>query len=142
MLPFTARSNLKSAIRTLSPLIGNGRSTPSLCNRFVTAWSSRESESQQIDENNIDPSVKSMSTSIPNVTTINEHSAPASKEKFSLTTKEKYLVDILNSKVYEAARETELQYAENLSAHIGNDVYLKREDTQPVFFIQNPRSLQ
>jgi len=44
-----------------------------------------------------------------------------------------YLSKILNAKVYEAAVETELQEAKNLSAHLNNNVLLKREDTQPVF---------
>jgi len=44
-----------------------------------------------------------------------------------------YLNRILNARVYEAAIETELQHAENLSAHLKNTVLLKREDTQPVF---------
>jgi len=44
-----------------------------------------------------------------------------------------YLSRILNARVYEAAIETELQHARNLSAHLKNTVYLKREDTQPVF---------
>lgn len=44
-----------------------------------------------------------------------------------------YLGKILNAKVYDVAIETELQRAENLSDLLGNDVLLKREDTQPVF---------
>lgn len=44
-----------------------------------------------------------------------------------------YLSKILNARVYEAAVETELQHAKNLSGHLDNKVYLKREDTQPVF---------
>jgi len=44
-----------------------------------------------------------------------------------------YLNRILNARVYEAAVETDLQYAENLSAHLKNTVLLKREDMQPVF---------
>lgn len=44
-----------------------------------------------------------------------------------------YLNRILNARVYEAAVETELQYAKNLSYALKNDVFLKREDTQPVF---------
>jgi len=44
-----------------------------------------------------------------------------------------YLNKILNARVYEAAIETELQHAENLSEHLKNTVLLKREDTQPVF---------
>jgi len=44
-----------------------------------------------------------------------------------------YLNRILNARVYEAAIETELQHAENLSTSLKNTVLLKREDTQPVF---------
>jgi threonine dehydratase len=44
-----------------------------------------------------------------------------------------YLVKILSSRVYEVATETKTAYAANLSAFLKNDVYLKREDTQPVF---------
>jgi len=44
-----------------------------------------------------------------------------------------YLNRILNARVYEAAIETELQHAKNLSDHLKNTVLLKREDTQPVF---------
>jgi len=44
-----------------------------------------------------------------------------------------YLGKILNAKVYEAAIPTKLQRAVNLSANLGNDIFLKREDTQPVF---------
>lgn len=44
-----------------------------------------------------------------------------------------YLSRILNARVYEAAVETDLQHAKNLSAHLNNKVYLKREDQQPVF---------
>jgi len=43
------------------------------------------------------------------------------------------LREILTSRVYEAARETPLDPAPRLSARIGNDVLLKREDLQPVF---------
>jgi len=44
-----------------------------------------------------------------------------------------YLSKILNARVYEAAIETELQHAGNLSEHLNNNIYLKREDQQPVF---------
>lgn len=44
-----------------------------------------------------------------------------------------YLSKILNARVYEAAIETKLQYAHNLSSLLNNTVLLKREDTQPVF---------
>jgi len=39
----------------------------------------------------------------------------------------------LTAKVYDVARETELELASNLSARIKNKVLLKREDNQPVF---------
>jgi threonine dehydratase len=44
-----------------------------------------------------------------------------------------YLKRILTSKVYDVAHETPLEVAPNLSTRIGNTVWLKREDTQPVF---------
>ncbi|MCA8293210.1 threonine ammonia-lyase, biosynthetic [Burkholderia sp. AU30198] len=44
-----------------------------------------------------------------------------------------YVKKILTARVYDVARETELQPARNLSARLRNPVYLKREDNQPVF---------
>ncbi|WP_165071332.1 threonine ammonia-lyase, biosynthetic [Paludisphaera rhizosphaerae] len=44
-----------------------------------------------------------------------------------------YLQKILTARVYDVAVETPLQRASKLSARIGNDVWLKREDEQPVF---------
>jgi threonine dehydratase len=44
-----------------------------------------------------------------------------------------YLRKILNAKVYDVARETELEHAQHLSARLGNNILLKREDNQPVF---------
>jgi threonine dehydratase len=44
-----------------------------------------------------------------------------------------YLERILNAQVYDAAVETPLELAANLSARIHNPIYLKREDMQPVF---------
>ncbi|WP_153111757.1 threonine ammonia-lyase, biosynthetic [Propionivibrio limicola] len=44
-----------------------------------------------------------------------------------------YLEKILNAQVYDVAVETPLDAAPNLSARIGNTVFLKREDMQPVF---------
>ncbi|MEB5495012.1 hypothetical protein QMA69_30575, partial [Burkholderia pseudomallei] len=43
-----------------------------------------------------------------------------------------YLKLVLNARVYDVARETALERARNLSARLGNAVYLKREDNQPV----------
>ena len=44
-----------------------------------------------------------------------------------------YLTKILNSRVYEVADETKTSFAATLSSSMHNNVYLKREDTQPVF---------
>jgi len=44
-----------------------------------------------------------------------------------------YLEKILNAQVYDAAVETPLELAPNLSGRIGNRILLKREDMQPVF---------
>jgi len=44
-----------------------------------------------------------------------------------------YLQRILTAKVYDVARETELDPARSLSARLGNQILLKREDNQPVF---------
>lgn len=44
-----------------------------------------------------------------------------------------YLEKILNAPVYDVAVETPLELAPNLSARVGNRVWLKREDLQPVF---------
>ncbi|MBP6020399.1 MAG: threonine ammonia-lyase, biosynthetic [Burkholderiaceae bacterium] len=44
-----------------------------------------------------------------------------------------YLKRILTSRVYDVADETPLELAPGISSRIGNSVYLKREDTQPVF---------
>ena len=44
-----------------------------------------------------------------------------------------YLEKILNAQVYDVAVETPLDYAPALSARIGNTIFFKREDMQPVF---------
>jgi threonine dehydratase len=44
-----------------------------------------------------------------------------------------YLTRILNARVYEAAIESPLELAQNLSVRLGSKVWLKREDLQPVF---------
>ena len=42
-----------------------------------------------------------------------------------------YLQRILTARVYDVAVETPLDRAVKLSERIGNDLWLKREDTQP-----------
>ncbi|MES9874946.1 MAG: threonine ammonia-lyase, biosynthetic [Candidatus Sedimenticola sp. PURPLELP] len=46
---------------------------------------------------------------------------------------QKYIERILRAQVYDVARETPLEKAQRLSARMENDIYLKREDLQPVF---------
>jgi threonine dehydratase len=43
-----------------------------------------------------------------------------------------YLTSILTSKVYDVAVESPLQHATKLSERLGVDIWLKREDAQPV----------
>lgn len=43
-----------------------------------------------------------------------------------------YLQRILNARVYDVANESPLELAKKLSSRLGNQVWLKREDTQPV----------
>ena len=45
----------------------------------------------------------------------------------------KYIERILRARVYDVARETPLERAERLSQRLKNEVWLKREDLQPVF---------
>ena len=44
-----------------------------------------------------------------------------------------YVTKILKARVYEVARETPLDLAPKLSARFGSEVWLKREDLQPIF---------
>ena len=44
-----------------------------------------------------------------------------------------YVTKILKARVYDVARETPLDFAPKLSARLGCEVWLKREDLQPVF---------
>ena len=45
-----------------------------------------------------------------------------------------YLTNILSSKVYDVAIESPLQLAPKLSERLGAQIWLKREDLQPVMF--------
>ncbi|MDE0201299.1 MAG: pyridoxal-phosphate dependent enzyme, partial [Rhodospirillaceae bacterium] len=44
-----------------------------------------------------------------------------------------YVTKILKARVYDVARETPLERAPKLSSRLGCEVWLKREDLQPVF---------
>ncbi len=46
---------------------------------------------------------------------------------------EQYIKEILNARVYEVAVETPLELAPSLTRKLGNRIWLKREDLQPVF---------
>eukprot|EP00803_Ostreobium_quekettii_P009291 evm.model.scf_1274.1 EVM.evm.TU.scf_1274.1 scf_1274:27392-29569(-) len=49
------------------------------------------------------------------------------------TTANGYLVQILKARVYDVALQTPLEEADMLSEQLGNKLFLKREDLQPVF---------
>lgn len=46
---------------------------------------------------------------------------------------DKYFKKILTSNVYDVAKETPLDFSRNLSQKLGNQIFIKREDLQPVF---------
>ena len=49
----------------------------------------------------------------------------------------KYLKLISDANVYDVATKTPITYATNMSAKANNEVFLKREDLQPVFSFKN-----
>ena len=55
------------------------------------------------------------------------------KKTASYKFSKKYLDLISESKVYDVAERTPITFASNLSSKLKNDVYLKREDMQPIF---------
>lgn len=71
------------------------------------------------------------STTSPSLEWENDFKTVSKAERTDITSD--YLVKALSSRVYEIAVETKASYAPTLSNLIKNDVYLKREDTQPVF---------
>ncbi|KAJ1752238.1 threonine deaminase [Coemansia sp. RSA 1821] len=79
------------------------------------------------------------SDALPNSRTINENAAQFQTLDASGTStpaeapEPDYLQMILNSYVYDVAQETPLTHAVNLSSRTQNNVFLKREDLQPVF---------
>ncbi|KAJ2781570.1 threonine deaminase [Coemansia javaensis] len=80
-------------------------------------------------------------SALPNSRTINENAGMAIELDSSSNgaapwdskAEPDYLQMILSSYVYDVAVETPLAHAVNLSSRMGNNVYLKREDLQPVF---------
>jgi threonine dehydratase len=58
---------------------------------------------------------------------------PSSASPVTSLTAQDYLRKILTSRVYDVAIETPLEPARNLSRRLGHQVFLKREDKQPVF---------
>ncbi|MFT5260299.1 MAG: threonine dehydratase [Saprospiraceae bacterium] len=47
--------------------------------------------------------------------------------------KDTYLKRIISAKVYDVAQQTDLERAQGLSERLGNNIFLKREDQQPIF---------
>ncbi|GAU31229.1 hypothetical protein TSUD_210860 [Trifolium subterraneum] len=56
-----------------------------------------------------------------------------SDDSDGLTSPMSYLTNILTSKVYDVAKESPLELAPKLSERLGVNIWLKREDLQPVF---------
>ncbi|CAB3929301.1 threonine ammonia-lyase, biosynthetic [Achromobacter insolitus] len=69
----------------------------------------------------------------PQVTQQTATAAAASAFQDGKASPMEYLRQILTARIYDIARETELDRARGLSARLGNPVYFKREDNQPVF---------
>ena len=59
--------------------------------------------------------------------------SPTNNKKALQFITSEYLVKILTSRVYEVASETPTTYAASLSAALNNEIFIKREDLQPVF---------
>jgi len=59
--------------------------------------------------------------------------SPDFQSLYYLPMADTYLKRILNSRVYDVAIESPLDHARNLSQRLNNQVWLKREDLQPVF---------
>ena len=55
------------------------------------------------------------------------------KKSGSYKFSKKYLDLIAKSKVYDVAEKTPISFAANLSSKLKNDIFLKREDMQPIF---------
>ena len=55
------------------------------------------------------------------------------KKSGSFKFSKKYLDLIAKTKVYDVAEKTPISFAGNLSSKLKNEVYLKREDMQPIF---------
>ena len=55
------------------------------------------------------------------------------KKTGSFKASQKYLDLIANSKVYDVAIDTPISFAASLSSKLKNEVFLKREDLQPIF---------
>ena len=55
------------------------------------------------------------------------------KKSGSYKFSKKYIDLIAESKVYDVAENTPMTFASNLSSKLKNEVFLKREDMQPIF---------
>ena len=125
-----------------------GNSTPSRWRAFAVASSEKAAFALRIRDAFVSFSTLFCTT----VRTVETHGVPGKRavgaiiDVFALKTRahhcrvtiprmtsHDYLKKILTARVYDVARETELEPARNLSARLRNPVYLKREDNQPVF---------
>ena len=59
------------------------------------------------------------------------------KKTGSFKNSQKYLRLIQNASVYDVALKSPITFAPNISSKLGNKVFLKREDLQPIFSFKN-----
>ena len=61
----------------------------------------------------------------------------SNKRTKTFSNSKKYLYLIKNSSVYDVADISPITHATNLSNKLGHNVFLKREDLQPIFSFKN-----
>ena len=66
-----------------------------------------------------------------NKTIVKRKILPNKENKYTLSLSDKYIDHILNARVYDVCDVSPLQHAVSLSQQLGNNIYLKREDTHP-----------
>ena len=66
-----------------------------------------------------------------NKTHVKRKHLPNKANKNTLSLSDKYIDNILNARVYDVCDVSPLQHAVALSEQLGNNIYLKREDTHP-----------
>lgn len=125
-LPRSATKLLQHAAhltRKLSRVALNGNGTATESNGDVSDEDSSASSAESVPQ--LETNFEWPQPIVP-VPTYLQEKPPADKET-------DYLQLILNARVYDVAKETRLDPAPRLSKRLKNTIYLKREDTQPIF---------